>query len=50
MGSPGKDMSVLGSVNVHNGIASFNDGKYSGYIDAGDFQGECVSGKLCLTV
>eukprot|EP00794_Sanderia_malayensis_P014146 gene14146-15623_t len=43
LGSPGKDMSVIGGVNIHNGIATFNEGLTRGYIDAGDYQGECLS-------
>ena len=43
-GSPGKSMSVIGGIKVHGGVATLNDGIDRGYIDAGDFQGECISG------
>jgi len=42
-GSPGKSMSVIGGIKVHGGVATLNDGLDRGYIDAGDFQGECIS-------
>ena len=38
-------MSVIGGIKVHNGLATLNDGIDRGYIDAGDYQGECISGK-----
>ncbi|XP_065054677.1 uncharacterized protein LOC135683369 isoform X2 [Rhopilema esculentum] len=43
LGSPGKSMSVIGGIKMHSGIATLNDGLDRGYLDAGDYQGECVS-------
>lgn len=45
LGSPGKSMSVIGGIKLHNGIATLNDGLDRGYLDAGDYQGECISGR-----
>ena len=41
-GNPGNPMAVLGDVDIRKGVATLN-GK--GFLDAGDFQGECLSGK-----
>ena len=30
---------------MRSGIATLNEGLDRGYLDAGDYQGECVSGK-----
>ena len=38
-------MSVIGGIKVRSGVATLNDGIDRGYIDAGDFQGECISGR-----
>ena len=42
-GNPGADLKAFNGVLVRNGHAIL-DGQH-GYLDAGDFQGECFSGK-----
>lgn len=43
-GKPGPDLRLFNGVEVRNGHVVL-DGQH-GYLDAGDFQGECFSGKI----
>ena len=46
-GNPGNHLHITGGVKIHNGHGLLNG--YDAYLDAGDYQGECISGKWHIT-